>query len=70
MQKTIQVNEFVLLPVPAEVLEELELNEFTTIQYYVDGNRLVIEAVDEEECLPRRRNGCCPCQNCSEEAFR
>ena len=69
MQKTIQVNEFVLLPVPAEGAEALELNEFTTIQYYVDGNRLVIEAVDEEECLPRRRNGCCPCQNCCEEAF-
>ena len=69
MQKAIQVNEFVLLPVPAEMAEALELNEFTTIQYYVDGNRLVIEAVDEEECLPRRRNGCCPCQNCCEEAF-
>lgn len=69
MQKTIQVNEFVLLPVPAEMAEALELNEFTTIQYYVDGNRLVIEAVDEEECLPRRGNGCCPCQNCCEEAF-
>lgn len=70
MQKTIQVNEFVLPPVPAEMAETLELNEFTTIQYYVDGNRLVIEAVDEEECLPRRRNGCCPCQNCCKEAFR
>ena len=69
MQKTIQVNEFVLLPVPAEMAEALDLNEFTTIQYYVDGNRLVIEAVDEEECLSRRGNGCCPCQNCCEEAF-
>ena len=70
MQKTIQVNGFVLLPVPAEMAEALELNEFTTIQYYVDGNRLVIEAVDEEECLSCCGNGCCPCQNCCEDAFR
>ena len=54
MQKTIQVNEFVLLPVPAEMAEALELNEFTTIQYYVDGNRIscstlaVVAFLDEE----------------------
>ena len=70
MQKTIQVKEFVLLPVPAEMAEALELNEFTTIQYYVDGNRLVIEAVDEKSCATSHRSCRCPGRDCCEDAIR
>ena len=68
MQKTIEVNEFMLLPVPAEIAEALDLNEFATIQYYVTGNKLVIEAVDEERCATSHRSCRCPGRNCCEDA--
>lgn len=49
MQKSTQMNEYVLLPVPAEVMEELELDPFSTIQYSISGGRLIIEPIDAEQ---------------------
>ena len=34
-----------------EVAEELELDPFTTIQFTISGNRLIIEAIDAEQSL-------------------
>ena len=44
MQKPKVRDGFILLPVPAEVAEELELDPFTTIQYTISGNRFIIAA--------------------------
>ena len=49
MQKTTQMNDYVLLPVPAEVMEELELDPFSTIQYSISRGRLIIEPIDAEQ---------------------
>ena len=64
MQKSNQVSEFTLFPVPTEMLEEVELDLSHTVQYSVSRGRLIIEPIyDEEE--PVR---CCPhacfCEGC------
>lgn len=71
MQKA-KVNEgFILLPVPVEVAEELELDPFTTIQYTISGNRLIIEAIDAEQSMVCFGNCCrCPGRNCCENVCR
>lgn len=70
MQESYKMN-YVLLPVPAEVLEELELDEFTTVQYSVSKGRLIIEPIDAEQNMVCVGN-CCRCRgrNCCEAAFR
>ena len=67
MQKA-KVNEgFILLPVPAEVAEELDLDPFATIQYIISGNRLIIEAIDAEQSMVCFGKCCrCPGRNCCE----
>ena len=60
MQESYKMN-YVLLPVPAEVLEELELDEFTTVQYSVSKGRLIIEPIDAEENMVCIGN-CCRCR--------
>ena len=69
MQKA-KVNEaFILLPVPAELAEELELDPFTTIQYSISRGRLIIEAIDTEQSMVSFGNCCrCPGRNCCEDA--
>ena len=69
MQKA-KVNEaFILLPVPAELAEELELDPFTTIQYSISRGRLIIEAIDTEQSMVCFGNCCrCPGRNCCEDA--
>ena len=59
MQESYKMN-YVLLPVPAEVLDELELDEFSTVQYSVSKGRLIIEPIDAEQnmvCI----GSCCRC---------
>ena len=51
MQKTKLNVGFILLPVPVEAAEELNLDPFTTIQYSISGNRLVMEAIDAEQSM-------------------
>jgi len=51
---------YVLFPIPAEVLEELELDEYDTIQYSVSNGRLIIEQIEGDRdmvCLGK----CCDC---------
>ena len=71
MQKA-KVNEgFILLPVPVEVAEELELDPFTITQYTISGNRLIIEAIDAEQSMVCFGNCCrCPGRNCCENVCR
>ena len=45
MQKSNQVSEFTLFPVPTEMLEEVELDLSRTVQYSVSRGRLVIEPI-------------------------
>ena len=69
MQKT-QVNDgFVLLPVPAEVAEELDLDMFSTIQYTISKGRLIIQNIEAPQsrvCFGHCRR--CPgrdrCEDC------
>ena len=67
MQKAKVNDGFILVPVPAEVAEELDLDPFTTIQYIITGNRLIIEAIDAEQSMVCFGN-CCrlPGRNCCE----
>ena len=65
MQKSNQVSEFTLFPVPTDMLEEVELDLSHTVQYSVSRGRLIIEPIYDEE-KPRR----CPhaffCEGCRE----
>lgn len=70
MQESYKMN-YVLLPVPAEVLDELELDEFSTVQYSVSKGRLIIEPIDAEQNMVCIGN-CCRCRgrSCCEAAIR
>lgn len=61
MQKATQViQEYTLLPVPTEVLEEVEIDAFSAIQFSVAGGKLIIEPIDAEQnmvCI----GSCCRC---------
>ena len=71
MQKPKVRDGFILLPVPAEVAEELELDPFTTIQYTISGNRLIIETIDADQSMVCFGNCCrCPGRNQCESAYR
>lgn len=51
---------YALFPIPEEVLDELELDEFSTIQYSVSRGRLIIEPIDADQdmiCI----GACCRC---------
>ncbi|MCI7725528.1 MAG: hypothetical protein MSH58_00055 [Clostridiales bacterium] len=64
MQKSNQVSEFTLFPVPTEMLEEVELDLSRTVQYSVSRGRLVIEPIyDEEEPVRCCPHTCC-CEGC------
>ena len=68
MQKSTQMNDYVLLAVPAEVMEELELDPFSTIQYSISRGRLIIEPIDAEQDMVCFGNCCrCPGRNCCED---
>ena len=41
--------EFRLLPVPAEVFDELGFTEDMTLEAFVEGRRLVLQKTDEED---------------------
>ena len=69
MQKAKVNEDFILLPVPAELAEELELDPFTTIQYSISRGRLIIEAIDTEQSMVCFGSCCrCPGRNCCEDA--
>ena len=63
MQKSNQVS--VLIAIPADLLEEVGIDLYSTIQMSVSRGRIIIQAVDEEECGSHRR---CPyacfCEGC------
>lgn len=78
-----KVDEFVLISVPKEVLEDAGIVDGSVLQIYVDGNKLVIEKLidtgeivcdgDCDNC-PVNETECdgkceeCPCHiNCEEE---
>ena len=64
MQKSNQVSEFTLFPVPTEMLEEVELDLSHTVRYSVSRGRLVIEPIyDEEEPVRCCPHTCC-CEGC------
>ena len=81
--QNIKVDEFVLISVPKEVLEDAGIVDGSVLQIYADGNRLVIErltdtgeVVCDGDCdnCPVNETECdgnceeCPCyKNCEEE---
>lgn len=52
MQNKIMKNEYCLLPIPAECLEEAGIKPYAVIQLSVDGGKLIMESADTEnyEC--------------------
>ena len=78
-----KVDEFVLISVPKDVLEDADIVDGSVLQIYADGNRLVIErltdtgeVVCDGDCdnCPVNETECdgnceeCPCyKNCEEE---
>lgn len=78
-----KIDEFVLISVPKEVLEDAGIVDGSVLQIYADGNRLVIErltdtgeVVCDGDCdnCPVNETECdgnceeCPCyKNCEEE---
>ena len=59
MQKATQVNqEYTLLPVPTEVLEEVGLDAFSTIQFSISRGKLIIEPIDAEQNMVCFGNCC------------
>ena len=68
MQKATKVKDFVLLPIPAEVAEELGLDPFSTIQFTISKNKLIIQPIDAEQsmvCFGDCRR--CPGRDCCED---
>lgn len=64
MQKSNQVSEFTLFPVPTDMLEEVGLVLTPTVQYSVSRGRLIIEPIyDEEEPVRCCPHACC-CEGC------
>ena len=64
MQKSNQVSEFTMFPVPTDMLEEVVLDLSHTVQYSVSRGRLIIEPIyDEEEPTRRCPHACC-CEGC------
>ena len=64
MQKSNQVSDFTLFPVPTDMLEEVGLVLTPTVQYSVSRGRLVIEPIyDEEEPVRCCPHTCC-CEGC------
>lgn len=64
MQKSNQVSEFTLFPVPTEMLEEVELDLSHTVQYSVSRGRIIIEPIYDEEELVRCCPHACCCEGC------
>lgn len=52
-----EVVESVLMPIPADLLEEVGIDLYSTIQMSVSRGRIIIEPVDEEESAFHQR---CP----------
>ena len=64
MQKSNQVSEFTLFPVPTEMLEEVELDLSRTVQYSVSRGRIIIGPIYDEEEPVRRCPHACWCEGC------
>lgn len=69
MQKK-NLKHYVLLPVPAEVMEEMELDPFSTIQFSISKGKLIIEPIDSDYdmvCIGNcsRCRGRYVCEDCS-----
>lgn len=61
--------EFRLLPVPAEVFDELGFTEDMTLEAFVEGRRLVLQKMDEEDTFCEGYDEDCEgCPYCEELA--
>ena len=60
-----EVVESVLMAIPADLLEEVGIDLYSTIQMSVSRGRIIIEPVDEEESTFHQRcpRACC-CEGC------
>ncbi len=48
-------DEYVMMAIPAELLEEVGIDPYGPVQLHVSRGRLIMEPVDED---------CCPCCRC------
>lgn len=64
-----KIEEFVLITVPKETLEDAGITASSVLQIYADGNKLVIERLtDTGEIVCDGNCEECPCyKNCEEE---
>lgn len=60
-----EIVESVLIGIPADLLEEVGIDLYSTIQMSVSRGRIIIEPVDEEESTFHQRvpRACC-CEGC------
>ena len=60
-----EIIESVLIGIPADLLEEVGIDLYSTIQMSVSRGRIIIEPVDEEESTFHQRcpHVCC-CEGC------
>ena len=60
-----EVVESVLIGIPADLLDEVGIDLYSTIQMSVSRGRIIIEPVDEEESTFQQRcpQACC-CEGC------
>lgn len=60
-----EIVESVLMAIPADLLEEVGIDLYSTIQMSVSRGRIIIEPVDEEESTFHQRcpHACC-CEGC------
>ena len=60
-----EIVESVLIGIPADLLEEVGIDLYSTIQMSVSRGRIIIEPVDEEESTFHQRvpHTCC-CEGC------
>lgn len=65
-----EVVESVLMAIPADLLEEVGIDLYSTIQMSVSRGRIIIEPVDEEESTFHQRcpHACC-CEGCQRRRY-
>lgn len=59
-----EVVESVLMAIPADLLEEVGIDLYSTIQMSVSRGRIIIEPVDEEESTFHQRCSHACCEGC------
>ncbi len=62
------MTELTMISLPAEMLEEVGIDEFSGIEAFVDRGRIIIQPLEDDEDDEYEDDSvCCPCCGCCED---